>query len=96
MVVVFAAVTAILLTGCGKDEKSEAKAGTAPAGPAVAVVVSPVVQKTVPIYTEMTARTDANDSVEIRARVKAFLLKQTYEEGKMVQAGQTLFTLDKR
>jgi membrane fusion protein (multidrug efflux system) len=95
-VAVFAAVTALLLTGCGKEEKSEAKAATGPGGPAVAVVVSPVVQKTVPIYTEMTARTDANDSVDIRARVKAFLLKQTYEEGKMVKAGQVLFTLDQR
>jgi membrane fusion protein (multidrug efflux system) len=60
------------------------------------VLVAPVVQKTVPIYTELTARTDANDSVDIRSRVKAFLLKQSYEEGKMVKAGQVLFTLDKR
>jgi len=58
--------------------------------------VSRVVQKTVPIYTELTARTDANDSVEIRARVKAFLTAQSYEEGKVVQKGQTLFTLDAR
>ena len=43
------------------------------APPAVSVVVAPVVQKTVPIFTELTARTDATDSVEIRARVKAFL-----------------------
>ena len=62
----------------------------------VSVVVAPVVQKTVPIFTELTARTDATDSVDIRARVKAFLQKQSYDEGKMVKAGQVLFTLDKR
>jgi membrane fusion protein (multidrug efflux system) len=59
-------------------------------------VVAPVVQKTVPIQTELTARTDATNSVEIRARVKAFLLTQNYTEGTMVKAGQVLFTLDKR
>src|SRR3954452_2206746 len=87
---------AAFLPGCGAG-KTEAKSAPAQAGqPAVSVVVAPVVQKTVPIFSELTARTDASDSVDIRARVKAFLLKQSYEEGKMVQAGQTLFTLDSR
>jgi membrane fusion protein (multidrug efflux system) len=64
--------------------------------PAATVVVAPVVQKTVPLYTEFTARTDASNSVEIRARVKSFLLTQDYVEGTMVKAGQVLFTLDPR
>jgi membrane fusion protein (multidrug efflux system) len=64
--------------------------------PSVSVVVAPVLQKSVPLYTELTARTDASDSVDIRARVKAFLLTQSYVEGTMVSAGQVLFTLDKR
>jgi membrane fusion protein (multidrug efflux system) len=85
----------LLLASCG-SENSGVNAKTGLAGPAVTVVVAPVVQKTVPIYTELTARVDATDSVEIRARVKAFLLKQSYDEGKMVKAGQVLFTLDKR
>jgi membrane fusion protein, multidrug efflux system len=85
---------ASLLNGCG-GEKTAAQSAQ-PGAPMVSVVVTPVVQKTVPIYTELTARTDASDSVEIRARVKAFLEKQSYEEGKMVKAGQVLFTLDKR
>ena len=34
--------------------------------------------------------------MDIRARVKAFLQTQNYTEGTMVQAGQVLFTLDKR
>jgi len=92
---VFVLAAAILLTGCG-GEKKEEKGAAGAAGPAASVVVASVVQKTVPIYSELTARTDANDSVEIRARVKAFLQSQSYEEGKMVKAGQVLFTLDKR
>jgi len=86
----------ISLTGCG-EKGDEAKKGAAGSGgPAVSVVVAPVVQKTVPIYSELTARTDANDSVEIRARVKAFLMAQSYQEGMMVKKGQVLFTLDRR
>jgi len=89
------AVTAVSLTNCG-GEKKEGKSDVVQAAPAVSVVVAPVVQKTVPLFTELTARTDATESVEIRARVKAFLATQSYAEGTMVTAGQVLFTLDKR
>jgi len=84
-----------LLASCG-GEKNEVNAKSGSPGPAVSVVVAPVIQKTVPILTELTARVDATDSVDIRARVKSFLVKQSYDEGKMVKAGQVLFTLDKR
>lgn len=83
-----------VLAGCG-GETDRVKA-TGKETPTLSVVVAPVLQKTVPIVTELTARVDASDSVDIRARVKAFLLKQSYDEGKMVKAGQVLFTLDKR
>lgn len=83
----------VATSGCGTN--SATTKGTAQQQ-AVAVVVAPVRQKTVPVYSELTARTDANDSVEIRARVKAFLMTQSYQEGTMVKKGQTLFTLDKR
>src|SRR5690349_16465275 len=89
---VFILSTAIMLTSCG-DEKEGVKAASPPP---VSVVVAPVVQKTVPLVTELTARTDATDSVDIRARVKAFLKTQNYAEGTMVKAGQVLFTLDDR
>lgn len=92
--IVFAAAL-VVLAGC-RSEKTSAKSPASPAGPPVSVVVAPVVQKTVPIYTELTARTDATASVDIRARVKAFLLTQNYTEGTMVRKGQVLFTLDKR
>ena len=92
-IAVAVAVASILLSGCGsKNPSAEAAAAT----PAVSVVVAPVVQKTVPLFTELTARTDATESVDIRARVKAFLKQQTYAEGTMVKAGQVLFTLDSR
>ena len=91
----FVTATAMLLAGCGGEKKEAASTAGVPA-PVVSVVVAPVVQKTVPLFTELTARTDATESVDIRARVKAFLLEQRYAEGTMVKAGQVLFTLDKR
>jgi membrane fusion protein (multidrug efflux system) len=92
---VLAAGIGIMLIGCG-GEKKVADQEAASSGPPVTVVVAPVVQKTVPLYTELTARTDATNSVDIRARVKAFLETQNYKEGSMVKAGQVLFTLDSR
>jgi len=82
----------VMLASCGGEKDGV----QAKAPPVVSVVVTPVIQKTVPIFTELTARVDATDSVDIRARVKGFLLTQSYEEGKIVKAGQVLFTLDKR
>ena len=89
-------VTSLLLVACGGEKEAAKKAADAAAAPAVPVVVALVVQKTVPIYSELTARTDATESVDIRARVNAFLATQSYHEGTMVQKGQVLFTLDKR
>jgi membrane fusion protein, multidrug efflux system len=83
----------IAASSCGTNS---ANTKATPQAQAVAVVVAPVQQKTVPVFSELTARTDANDSVEIRARVKAFLMTQNYQEGMMVKKGQTLFTLDRR
>src|SRR4051812_6708161 len=76
---------ALLLSGCSHEKN--VKAAGPPEAPAVSVVVAPVVQKTVPLFTELTARTDASNTVDIRARVKAFLEAQSYSEGTMVRAG---------
>jgi len=89
------AALSVVGVGCGGKEDAAKKAAGA-AGPAVSVVVAPVVQKTVPVYSEFTARTDANDTVEIRARVAAFLQSMHFQEGTPVKKGQPLFTLDKR
>jgi membrane fusion protein (multidrug efflux system) len=84
-----------LLVGCGEG-KSAAEKKAAPAPPPPVVVVAEVVQRTVPIRTELVARTDAQDTVEIRARVQAFLQQQHFTEGSVVKKDQLLFTLDKR
>ena len=79
-----------LRAGQGRQKAEQA------APPPPAVVVAEVVQKTVPIYSEFVARTDAVNTVEIRARVQAVLAAQHFTEGTMVKKDQLLFTLDKR
>jgi membrane fusion protein (multidrug efflux system) len=84
-----------LLSACDKGKEAD-KAKQAAAPPPPAVVVSEVVQKTVPIFGEFVAQTDARETVEIRARVQAFLEAQHFTEGTIVKKGQLLFTLDRR
>jgi membrane fusion protein (multidrug efflux system) len=95
-VAALAAVTlAASLAACGGGKDAD-KAKQAAAPPPPAVVVTEVVQKTVPIYGEFVAQTDARETVEIRARVQAFLEAQHFTEGTIVKKDQLLFTLDKR
>ena len=86
---------AVSLAACDSGKEAD-KAKQAAAAPAPAVVVTEVVQKTVPIYSEYVAQTDARETVEIRARVQAFLEAQHFAEGTIVKKNQLLFTLDKR
>ncbi len=91
------AVSALLAASVAGCERGKSAAtAKAPAGPPPAVVIAEVVQKTVPIYLEFVARTEAVNTVEIRARVQAYLEAQHFQEGTVVKQDQLLFTLDKR
>jgi RND family efflux transporter MFP subunit len=67
-----------------------------PAPPPPQVTVVAAIEKEVMEWDEYTGRMDAKESVEIRARVSGYLDKVHFEEGKMVKAGDPLFTIDKR
>src|SRR5262249_49159293 len=54
------------------------------------VIVTEVIQKTVPIYNEFVARTEAFQTVELRARVEGFLEQVLFQDGTMVKEGQVL------
>jgi membrane fusion protein, multidrug efflux system len=86
----------VSLAGCDKSKEGDKAKPAVAAPPPPAVVVNDVVQKTVPIYSEFVAQTDARETVEIRARVQAFLEAQHFTEGTIVKKNQLLFTLDKR
>ncbi|MGH9353215.1 MAG: biotin/lipoyl-binding protein [Terriglobia bacterium] len=85
----------LVMPGCstrasGKDQKP------AISFPPTAVIVAPVVRKTVPIYGEYVGQTAAVNMVEIRSQVEGFLEKISFVEGSTVQKGQLLFQIDPR
>jgi len=78
-----------LLAGCGP--KGPPHGGGMP--PAV-VAVQEVRKRAIPVEFEYPAQTAGSREVEVRARVPGIIEKRNYSEGGVVQAGQSLFTLD--
>src|SRR6201991_364913 len=83
------AAAAVLVGGC-KKQAPEAQR------PPVAVTIVTVEQKATPVDFDFTAQTESSREVEIRARVEGFLDKRMYTEGALVQAGQTMFIMDRK
>ena len=79
----------------GRNERGMAVAQM-PAPPAPTVVVAEVLQKTVPLSEEYVARTEAVQTVELRARVEGFLEHVSFQEGSLVKEGQVLFVIERR
>lgn len=77
-----------ILAGCSQPPAS------APPPPAVVAPVSHPVQREVTEYVEYTGRTDAVESVGIRARVTGYLVKTLFKEGDLVKKGDVLFEID--
>ena len=80
----------IAAAGCGKGETKPAAPPPAPA------VVAKIAKKNVHVIGEFTARTEAPEDVELRARVEGVLVEQTFEEGKPVKKDQVMFRIDPR
>ena len=74
-------VTSLLLTACGN-------APTPPAPPPPKVTVARPVEREVVEWDEYTARLEAVDSVEVRARVSGYLESVHFADGAMVQEGR--------
>jgi membrane fusion protein (multidrug efflux system) len=85
----------VFAVGAGCGHKEEKAAAGAPAPPAV-VVVTPVVQRDVPVYQEWIGTTQGNINAEIRPQVDGILLRRVYAEGSLVHRGDTLFEVDSR
>ena len=64
--------------------------------PPPAVEVAPVIQKDVPIHQEWIGSLDGFVNAEIRPQIEGYVLKQTYKDGFLVHAGETLFEIDPR
>ena len=88
----FAAAVSILLLSL-----SLLAPGTAAAqqGPMPVTIAKPVIKKVVE-WDEYTGRFEAEDRVEIRARVSGFLESIHFTDGDLVQKGDLLFVIDPR
>ena len=88
------AVGLLVVTTAACDRaKSAAKSAEKAPPPPTPVVVAEVVQHTVPIVRDFTARTEAVPTVEVRARIAGVIERVAFEEGSQVTAGQTLFVI---
>lgn len=85
---VVALTAAVCLPSCGKKKQQ------AMAPPPPAVIVAQTIQRTVPIFVENVAQTQAAATVEIRARVQGFLTQAPFREGGLVKKGDLLFEID--
>ena len=64
-------------------------------GPATVSVAKPI-QREVTNYAQFVGRTEAVNSVEIKARVTGYLNKTPFQEGSMVRADKVLCEIDPR
>lgn len=86
----WAALGAALALVGACDRKAAAKAPPPPA----TVLVAQAQQRDVPVYAEAVGAIDGYANVDIRARVRGYLLQQRYQDGATVQPGQVLFVID--
>lgn len=83
-----------LLGGCGKSTQSTDTPG-GPGKTALPVTVIEARLQRVPVIVEAVGQTEGSKEVEVRARAAGILNKQLYNEGDIVKAGATLFTIDR-
>src|SRR5205814_5872463 len=84
-------VVAACSQGDARQKKDDAKA----APTALPVTVIEVAPQQVPVSFEAVGRTEGSREVLVRARVAGILEKQLYTEGDSVQAGATLFQIER-
>jgi RND family efflux transporter MFP subunit len=90
LVVMLLAVVGLLFTvsGCNRAESALAEQ------PVPKVTTVPVVQQQTTDYDEYTGKTEASESVEVRARVFGYLKSIEFKDGDFVKEGQVLFTIE--
>ena len=85
----FAIALSLTASGCKK-------AATVVTAPVPEVVVTDVVQRNVPVYSDWVGTTEGFVNADIYPKISGYLLKQNYKDGDHVRAGQLLFQIDDR
>ncbi len=84
------ALAMFIAVGCHRTPPAK----TAPPKPVV--TVSQPIQRQVTDFADFTGRTDAVQSVDVRARVTGYLVKMPFKEGDEVKINDLLFEIDPR
>lgn len=82
----------LILTAVGCNKKDAAR----PTPPPAEVSVETLTASTVPVEYEFLGQTQASRSIEVRARVQGFLIKQAFKDGQWVKEGELLYEIDPR
>lgn len=82
------ATALFLLSGCDNAQTS------APQQPTPEVGVVTLQSQPVPVISQLTGRTTASLSAEVRPQVGGIIQKRLFTEGDMVKAGQALYQID--
>ncbi|MCY4744863.1 efflux RND transporter periplasmic adaptor subunit [Pelomonas sp. UHG3] len=82
----------VVLAACGQQQGGQA--GHAGGPPPVSV--APATQREIQEFEEFTARLEAPDTVDVRARVAGTVEAVRFKEGQFVRKGEPLFTIDAR
>jgi RND family efflux transporter MFP subunit len=93
---VIAGVAVLLSVTALSCKRAAAPATPGALPPIPAVAVATVVQKDVPIYEGSVGSTVGFVDANILPKVSGYLLKQDYQDGSPVRAGQLLFEIDAR
>ena len=67
-----------------------------PAMMAMPVPVTKIVKKTIPIYLEYSARTEAIRNIALQAKIAGYVQQQNVPDGADVKEGDLLYTIDPR
>jgi membrane fusion protein, multidrug efflux system len=86
--------TALVLAGCGSDEKTQAATRKGPG--ATPVAVAKVETKPVPLEIRAIGNVEAFSTVEVKSQISGPIAKMLFEEGQDVRQGQLLFEIDPR
>lgn len=87
-------LVALLLAACGQKPDGAGAAGGHGGPPPVSV--APATQREVQEFDEFTARLEAPDTVDVRARVAGTVEAVRFKEGQLVKKGDPLFSIDAR
>src|SRR5512139_1300146 len=90
MLIMSSLAACLILTGCGRQSATVAKAPGTP--PEVGVVV--IRPQRVALTTELAGRTSAHLIAEVRPQVGGIIQKRLFTEGSDVQAGDVLYQID--